>query len=262
VQAAEVLAALRPQVSGALIALDFDGTLSPIVSDPQDARALAGAIDALVALARKGAHIGVVTGRDALTVLRLGGLEAVPGLAVEGLYGMEQWRAGALATPETPALIDDLRARLPTLLADEGADSRVWIEDKRLSVVLHTRRAADPGAELARLRGPAEVLAGELGAEAHPGRSVLEFRPPGFDKGGAVRRLVQSAHPTAVLYAGDDLGDLPAFAAVHELRQQGTPGWTVAATSDESPQQLLGAADVTVDGPEGVVQFLQELGSD
>jgi trehalose 6-phosphate phosphatase len=152
-----------------------------------------------------------------------------------------------------------LRRQLPELLDSEAAAEGVWIEDKRLSLVLHTRPAADPEAEHARLRAPAEQLADRLGVEVHPGRNVLEFRLPGYDKGDAVRRLVECTDPSAVLYAGDDVGDLPAFAAIETLRRSGTPAWGVAAVSDESPTQLVGAADVTVDGPAGVVTLLRSL---
>jgi trehalose 6-phosphate phosphatase len=255
----EVIAELRPRLDGALIATDFDGTLAPIVADPESSRPVAGAVEVLAALAERGAHIGVVTGRDAATVLRLSGLETVPGLVVEGLYGLEQWRDGELRTPETPEPMAELSRRLPELLATEHAADGVWIEDKRLSLVLHTRPAADPDAEHARLRAPAEDLARRLGLDVHPGRNVLEFRLPGYDKGGAVRRLVESTGPGAVLYAGDDVGDLPAFAAIEALRRAGTPAWGVAATSDEVPAELTGAADVTVDGPAGVVALLRAL---
>src|SRR4051812_36739777 len=99
-QPEEVIAELRPLLAGALIATDFDGTLAPIVDDPEDSRPVPGGVDVLIALAGRGAHVGVVTGRDALTVLRLGGLADVPGLVIEGLYGLEQWRDGELTTPD------------------------------------------------------------------------------------------------------------------------------------------------------------------
>ena len=255
----EVITELRPLLTGALIAADFDGTLAPIVDDPQESRPAAGAIDVLIDLAGEGAHVGVVTGRDAATVVRLGGLAAVPRLVVEGLYGLEQWRDGELRTPDTPAVMAELRARLPDLLASHAADDGVWIEDKRLSLVLHTRPAVDPAAAQDRLRPPAEDLAARLGVEVHSGRNVLEFRLPGFDKGAALRRLVEDAQPSAVLYAGDDVGDLPAFAVIEQLREGGTLAWSVAAASAEAPPELLGAADVTVDGPAGVVALLRAL---
>jgi trehalose 6-phosphate phosphatase len=258
VRADEIVAALRPLLPGALVAMDFDGTIAPIVDHPEDARPVAGTAEVLSALAERGAQIAVVTGRDAATVLRLSGLDVVPGIVVEGLYGLEQWRAGQLTTPDTPPQMAALREQLPTLLADQRAADGVWIEDKRLSLVLHTRRAADPDAEHERLRGPAAGLAGRLGLDVHPGRNVLEFRLPGYDKGDALNRLVRGDR-SAVLYAGDDVGDLPAFAAIEHLRRSGTPAWGVAAVSDEAPPELAGAADATVDGPAGFIALLREL---
>jgi trehalose 6-phosphate phosphatase len=61
-----------------------------------------------------------------------------------------------------------------------------------------------------------------------------------------------------VLFVGDDVGDLPAFAAVAELREQGTPAWSVAAVSQEAPE-VARAADIRVEGPAGVVALLQSL---
>jgi trehalose 6-phosphate phosphatase len=254
----DVVAAIRADLGRALIALDFDGTLAPIVADPADSRPAAGATDALVALAQAGAQIAVITGRDAQTVVGLGGLDQIPGLLVAGLYGAETWDAGALRTLEVPPTIEQLRRQLPQLVAEHSADPGVWIEDKRLSLVVHTRRAADPDAELGRLAGPVTKLAAELGLEIHPGRDVLEVRLPGYDKGAVLRRLVDELAPTAVLFAGDDVGDLPAFAVVRELRLDGTVALGVVAASAEVPQ-MRDAADLCVDGPDGVVAVLAAI---
>lgn len=91
-----------------------------------------------------------------------------------------------------------------------------------------------------------------------PGRLVLELRPPGMDKGVALLEYVREIGASAVLYAGDDLGDLPAFAAVDKLRSDGVPGLLVCSGSDEVTE-LRERADVVVDGPEGVVRLLRAL---
>jgi trehalose 6-phosphate phosphatase len=258
VNAPELVAQLRPRLAGALIAVDFDGTLAPIVADPAAARPAAGALDALVALAGQGARPAVITGRDAGTVVRLGGLERVPGLRVAGLYGAESWSGGELSTLEVPPELEQLRERLPALVDREAGDPGVWVEDKRLSLVVHTRRGADPAALQARLAGPVRQLAAELGLEVHDGRNVLEVRLPGFDKGAVLRRLVDDWQPGAVLFAGDDVGDVPAFDVVRELRAAGLAAWSVLAASAEAPQ-LRAAADVCVDGPVGIVDLLTAL---
>jgi trehalose 6-phosphate phosphatase len=87
---------------------------------------------------------------------------------------------------------------------------------------------------------------------------VLELRPPGFDKRGALLSLCEPL-PSAVLFAGDDLGDLPAYDAVDELRGRGVPGVTVCSGSAEGPAELRDRAGVVVDGPAGVVALLRSL---
>jgi trehalose 6-phosphate phosphatase len=258
VEIMELTAAVRARLAGALIALDFDGTLAPIVCDPADSRPLLGAIDALRTLAERGARLAVITGREARTVVRLGGLDAVPGLTVAGLYGAERWTAGELSSPDTPAAIGSLRIRLPLLLADVRADPALWIEDKRLSLVLHARRTADPDAALRRLRTPLTRLAADLGLQIHSGRGVLEFRLPGFDKGSTLRGLVEIQQPTMVLFVGDDVGDLPAFTEIKSLQGVGIPAWSVGVTSVEV-RGLTDVTDLAVDGPQGVLELLQAL---
>lgn len=253
----ELVQAMRAALQGALIAVDFDGTLAPIVPDPADSRPAPGAIEALAALAGAGARVVVVTGRDAATVVRLGGLEAVPGLHVAGLYGLETWSEGNLSRPDEPTAITSLRERLPPVVAQHGAPG-VRIEDKRLSLVVHTRRADDPGAVLAALRPPVAQLAEELGLEAKDGRNVIELRLPGYDKGRVLGALVADADPQVLMYAGDDLGDLPAFAVLGQARDEGRTAWRVGVVSAEVPQ-LADHVDVTVDSPEGLVTLLQQI---
>lgn len=252
----ELAAVFRPHRDGALIALDFDGTLAPIVPDPTTSRPVDGTMAALTELAERGCRIALITGRDAHTVLELSGVAAVPGVTVAGIYGAETWAGGRLDSLPTPPAMAALRDRLPALVARHAGDPDLWVEDKRLSLVVHARRTADPDAAIASVREHVSALAAELGLEIHDGREVLEVRLPGFDKGAALRALSEGA--SAVLFAGDDVGDLPAFAAVRELRADGVPAWGVAAASADVPE-LADAADVTVDGPAGVVALLRML---
>jgi trehalose 6-phosphate phosphatase len=91
-----------------------------------------------------------------------------------------------------------------------------------------------------------------------PGNLVLELRPPGVDKGTALRRLVEATGARVVLYAGDDLGDLAAYDAVGALRATGITGVLVAARSS-GVAELADRADVVVDDPAGVVTVLTAL---
>lgn len=251
-----IVNAVRAVLPDVLVAVDFDGTLAPLVPDPEQSRPVNGTVEALSAVARGGAQVAVITGRDAATVVRLGGLDRVPGLIVAGLYGIETWHDGALDTPEMPEPIGTVRQRLPTLLAAEHADPSVWIEDKRLSLVVHGRKATDPDAALAPLQQPVQALADELGLEMHLGRDVLELRLPGFDKAGAVRRL--AGDHAGVLFGGDDLGDVPAFEAVAELRHSGRAAYGVAVLSS-GVSDAAAAADAHVPTPHDMVELLARL---
>jgi len=255
------LDALLAAPEHALVAADFDGTLSPIVDQPDQARAHPGAVPALTALAQAVGTVAVITGRPAAAAVRLGGLETIPGLVVLGHYGWQRWQDGQLTAPESPPAVEAARAALPGLLGAAGAADGTWIEDKTHAVAVHTRRAADPDAALRRLSGPLGELAARLGLAAEPGRFVIELRPPGVDKGTALTGLVRERAARSVLFCGDDLGDLPAFAAVRALRARGVPGCAVASASQESPQ-VAAAADLVVDGPDGVVALLAALAAE
>ncbi|MFH9943649.1 trehalose-phosphatase [Streptomyces murinus] len=257
------LAALLANPTAAVIGLDFDGTLAPIVDDPEQARAHPAAVAALTALAPKVAHVAVITGRPAGVAVRYGGFAGVPGLdhlTVLGHYGAERWDAatGAVTAPAPHPGVAAVRAELPGLLDRVGAWQGTWIEEKGRAVAVHTRRAQDPQAAYEALRAPLTDLATRHGLIVEPGRMVLELRPPGMDKGVALGEYLRETGAGSVLYAGDDLGDLPAYAAVDKLRSEGTPGVLVCSGSTEVTE-LAERADLVVDGPEGVVGLLSAL---
>ncbi|SER04495.1 trehalose 6-phosphatase [Streptomyces sp. yr375] len=260
----EALAAILARPSRTLVALDFDGTLAPIVENPQDARAHPDAVPALAALAPKVAAVAVITGRPAEVAVRHGGFAGVDGLAhlaVLGHYGAERWdaRTGTLNAPAPHPGVAAARAELPGILTAAGDRPGVWVEEKGgRAVAVHTRRADDPQAAFDALRAPLTDLATRHGLIVEPGRLVLELRPPGMDKGVALLDHVRETGARSVLYAGDDLGDLPAFAAVEKLRSDGVPGLLVCSGSTEVGA-LAERADLVVDGPAGVVRLLREL---
>ncbi len=252
------LVARRERPAQALIALDFDGTLSPIVPDPASARVLPEAISGLRALAPLVGTIAVVTGRPAQVAVEYGSLDQVPGIIVLGQYGRQRWQDGTLTAPPAPPGLAEARARLPALLAELRAPVGIWIEDKTDALAVHTRRAADPAGALERLRGPLLALAAQTGLRGEPGRMVMELRPHGADKGKTLKELAAIKHRSAVMYCGDDLGDRPAFAALRELRDAGVPGLSVLSGSSEVTE-LAGEADLVVDGPHGVAALLGAL---
>jgi trehalose 6-phosphate phosphatase len=242
--------------AGALLATDYDGTLAPIVDDPQTATPTDGVVELLAELAEYLGHIAVITGRPVREAVRLGALDRVAGLTILGLYGEQRWHGGVeSAGPGPPGLAaatDEIRELLAV------ASPGVFIEDKGGSLAVHTRRAADPHGEIARLSAPLTAIAAAHDLRLEPGRLVLELRRSGVDKGFALSGLVAAHRPSSVLYLGDDLGDLPAFRMIAHLRAQGVPAWSVAVASDEVPA-VVGATDFVVQGTEGAAAVFADL---
>jgi trehalose 6-phosphate phosphatase len=251
------LSALLDRPGAALVGLDFDGTLAPIVPDPDAARAHPDVPPALARLAPRLGRLAVITGRPAEVAVDYATLTGIDGLVVLGHYGLERWEGGRLTVPADDPGIAAARTRVPELLAGLGV-ADAYVEDKGRAIAVHVRRTADPAAAFDLVAPPLRALADELGLVVEPGRLVLELRPAGGDKGDALRSLVAERPPSAVVFIGDDLGDLPAFAAVESLRGGGLPGLLVCSGSTEVTE-VADRADLVVDGPEGVAALLQAL---
>ena len=245
--------ALVAHPSQTVILFDYDGSLAPIVDLPEDAVALPAAIDALRRLVGSIGRIGIVSGRP---VEFLAARVNVPDLVFAGLYGMELMVDGerrvepeVLAFGEAVArAADEAEARLPGVYVERKAG---------VSVTVHWRttpgRANDVlavAADLAQRHGLAELRT----------RAAVELRPPvAIDKGHAVDALIRGFDVAA--FAGDDTGDLPAFAALaraaddHRLRR----AVRIGVHSSEMPDTLPAAVDGLVTGPEGLAEMLTEV---
>ena len=254
-------------VPGAVVALDFDGTLSPVVDDPAAARIHDEAADALTGLAGVVRAVAVITGRPARQAIAMGDLDELglemrrrgTDLFVLGQYGNERWSSAErrIVSPRPPAGLASFERELPAVLrAADAADA--YVEEKGLAVAVHTRRLPDPAEALARLSGPVAGLAARHGLTVEPGRHVVEVRSGSMDKGQALRMLLAEQQAEGVVFGGDDLGDVAAFEAVRALRADGLPGVVVCVASEEQPA-LAELADVVVEGPGGTVTMLRAL---
>jgi trehalose 6-phosphate phosphatase len=262
----EVVAVAREVVIG----LDFDGTLSPIVSDPEHAVIHAEAPSTLAALAASVRAVVIITGRPARQVVALGHLDEVadalpPGarLAVMGQYGHERWDSSSreFTSPEPPPGLQSFREELPRLLSDVDAGDAL-VEEKGLAVAVHTRRLPHPKRTFSRLEETLDDAAQRHGLTLEPGRLVLEVRAPGMHKGLAVRAALEELDAGGAVFVGDDLGDVEAFEAVRDLREERRlPALLVCSASEEQPA-LADLSDVVVDGPSGVVELLSRFTAD
>jgi trehalose 6-phosphate phosphatase len=236
-----------------LVALDFDGVLSPLVPVPEEARPTPAGAAALARLARAdGVQVALVSGR------RLADLVAVasppPGSWLSGSHGAEQGEVGpdgeveALPvelTDDQRALLDDLRERVHALAAEvEGA----WVEDKPTAVVVHTRRAVDEVAAADLERAVLDQMRARPGVRTVPGKRVVELAVSDATKGDSVRALRERLGGVAVLFAGDDVTDEDA------LRQTtGTDDVGVKVGDGET------VAPYRVTGPDAVAALLDTL---
>jgi trehalose 6-phosphate phosphatase len=245
-----------------LVGIDFDGTLAPIVADPDQAYADPRAVAALARLGTLLGTVAVITGRPARTAVRLGGFRGMAGLGhlvVLGQYGVERWDAASdeFVIPPEPGQVAALEEEIPPLL-DSLGQGAARVEHKGRAVVVHTRQLPDPGASFETLSGPLTDLAGRHEMVVEPGKNVLEIRSPGIDKGVALRTIVAETGARQVVFVGDDLGDLPAFRVVDELRAEGLGGVLVCSASHEE-DALSSLADFVVQGPDGVGAWLEDL---
>jgi trehalose 6-phosphate phosphatase len=244
------LAPLRrgPAVAG--IFSDFDGTLSAIVADPAAAEPVAGVPCLLDRLARRYRVVAVVSGRPVdFLAARL-----PSSILLAGLYGLEVRRDGQRWTdPEAERwcpVVSTATARIQA-----AAPPGVLVEPKGLSVTLHYR---DSPALEPQVTALARQVAAATGLAARAGRKSMELLPPVHpDKGMVIRKWAPSL--AAACYLGDDLGDMSAFRALDDLARRGIATARIAVASDEAPAELLQAADMTTDGPEGAVALLRTL---
>ncbi|MCW2244602.1 trehalose 6-phosphate phosphatase [Azospirillum fermentarium] len=211
---ADVAAALGPRPA---VFLDYDGTLTPIVSRPELAvlaPAMRAAVQRLAALC----PVAVVSGRDLDDVRARVGL---PGLVYAGSHGFdiagpglrhrvgEEWR---------PALAAAAAALEPALAGVGG----VLVESKGFAIAVHTRQVAP--ADKPAVAAAVRRAAADAALRVTGGKEIAEIRPPvPWDKGRAVRHLLEvgGLDGAVPLFVGDDDTDEDGFRAVAALAGAG-----------------------------------------
>lgn len=246
----QLVAPLRSRAESAALLFDFDGTLSPTVPDPADARPVSGAVELLEELADRYWRVAVVSGRP-VSFLR----QVLPStLVMSGQYGLELEGAGLRPPGHDLTHWREAVADAAERAAAAGIPA-MRVEPKGASLTLHWREHPEIEPEVVAL---ADELSEVTGLVCRPAKKSVELHPPvAADKGTALRHLCEGAE--AALYVGDDLGDLPAFAALADLRAEGLLTVGIAVASAELPAPVRDAADATVDGAEGTIALLQAL---
>jgi trehalose 6-phosphate phosphatase len=238
-----------------LVALDFDGTLAPEVDDPEKARALPEARAAVLRLlVMPNTRVALVSGRALRSLVEVADLPQTALLV--GSHGIEI----RLDSPEDNVSLDTAELRQVDLLntvLGEVADAvdQVWIEPKPAGFALHTRLATEQNSRIAHLVARSEASAEVAGLTIREGKNVLEFSVRSTTKGEAVEHLRRYTQADAVFYAGDDVTDEDAFAALtpDDVGLKSGDGPTLANFRVPGPTQVARVLALLADLREGDV---------
>lgn len=247
---------IRELLSGRLPAvfLDYDGTLTPIVERPEDARLPPETRDAVARLARR-FPVAVISGRDLADVRSMVGLD---GLAYAGSHGFDIVRADGSGDQRAREYLPDLEAAEQELGPSLAEVPGARIERKAFAIAVHFRQVTQD------LVADVEAAVAEA-ALAHPrlrrtgGKKVFELRPNvDWDKGKAILWLLEvlglEGEDVLPIYVGDDETDEDAFRAV---RDRGL-GVVVRGEGDDRPT----AARYALGDPAETKAFLELLGAE
>lgn len=229
--------AMPPVADSPLFFLDYDGTLAPIVDDP-DAAVPHPEVPALLETLNARYPLWIVTGRDIEALNRF--LDQP--LKAIGLHGAQEGTVGGetehLMSNEAAAAIASLRRSVPDV---DGLN----VEDKDQAFAVHYRRADEAKAH-DRLRAWIDTMPDIL--DAVWGKKVVELRPDGLTKGTAVRRIADRFPERTPVYLGDDVTDEDAFEALHALNR---PVITIKVGDGDT------CAQHRLEGPDAVVAYLK-----
>ncbi|MDR6891751.1 bifunctional alpha,alpha-trehalose-phosphate synthase (UDP-forming)/trehalose-phosphatase [Falsarthrobacter nasiphocae] len=230
-----------------LIALDFDGVVSPIVPRAEDARPLPetkAAIERLTAL--PGVTVAYVSGRS-LASLRACA-SPLPEIALIGSHGAEQHIPGRSgASLQLSAAQEQTLARAEKILKGVARKyAGAWVEIKPAGVVLHVRQVAQDDQEQASVEAMQRIYVEVPAAHVSRGKSVVEIAVLKANKGEGIDLLRDAYAPTSTLFLGDDVTDENGFAVLAQgdgepdIGIKVGPGTTAACARIGSPQDVTG----------------------
>jgi len=233
-----------------VVFLDYDGTLTPIVARPEDARLSGNMRRTLAELARK-CTVAVISGRDLKDVQQLVGID---GILYAGSHGFDisgpklKYRHGL----EFLASLDRAEEKLEEKL---GGISGVRIERKTFSIAIHYRQVQETDVEAVE-KGVNAVLPDFPSLRKAGGKKIFEFQPKvDWNKGKALLWILQKLEldtsTVSALYIGDDLTDEDAFRV---LAADG-----IGIVVRDEPRPTLAA--YALNSPDEVRQLLELVGS-
>jgi trehalose 6-phosphate phosphatase len=243
----------RSRTGRFLLGLDFDGTLAPIVEQPDDATLPAATRPVLAALAdRPDTSVALISGRG---IEDLHARVALDRVFYAGNHGLEIDGPGVHRVHgDAAAALDRLASLLARLRTELGGTAGVIVEDKGLTASVHYR-LVETEEDAARVRDVVHARCRDAaGLRANDGKKVVEIRPEvAWDKGralGFLRDALADGRPLPTAFIGDDRTDEDAF------REIGDEGWSiiVGRTRDYTT-----VARAVLDDTADVAEFLRRL---
>lgn len=234
---------------------DVDGTIAEIAPTAEAVVVTSGCKEYLESLVKKLPLVAAISGR-LIGVLR--GLVGVEGVVYNGNHGLERWVNGKVEIrPEAQEYfgkITDAIGELGPILNKLG----VVFEDKGAGLVFHYRTL--PNQEEVK-RTILEAVRNSEAAKPFnidEARAVIELRPPlEISKGSTVKELVEGYNLGSAVYLGDDVADIDAFNAIHDLTEDGTfQGLAIGVVGEETPPNVAENADLVLRGVNEVEKFL------
>lgn len=218
-----------------LVVSDFDGTLAPIIDDPEAVEADREAVDALNRLSElPDTHAAILSGRSLVVLRRL----ARPATSVILVGGHGGDTGAEELSEEQRRALGAARDRFAALL-DRFPDSH--LEEKGSGVAFHYRPVA-PARQPEAARAALEAASGLEGVRVLHGKKVVEVSAAGADKGTALDALRRRVAAEAVVFIGDDVTDEDAFGVLAgaDVGVKVGSGPTAARYRVEGPAQVPG----------------------
>lgn len=198
--------------------MDVDGTISPIVVHPEEAKIPTNIKKLLAELSANIFLVGVISGRTVEDIVHRVGISD---LVYIGNHGFERWINGeSVIRPQVAqfrlaleAAMEDIRL-LPELRAG------MYIEDKGATISIHYRQSKLKKFVNEKVKPKIQAVAKRHQLVFSEGRMVFELRPPiKINKGTAFEKIVEEHKLDAALYIGDDITDIPGLLKTQELRK-------------------------------------------
>lgn len=234
--------------------LDYDGTLSPIVEDPDSATIPERTREALSVVASR-FTTAIVSGRSKEKVMSMVNLEQLiyagsHGFDIEGPEGVIKHRVASDWLPSLKDASHDLQKLVPLFPGSS-------VEDNLLSISFHYRKV-DP-VRIQDAQRMVDEVVHKHGLLRTQGKMVYEVRPV-FDwhKGKAVEYLLDALHlmgPEVLpIYIGDDVTDEDAFKVLQ--------GRGISVIVADPSSTRVTHADMRLNDPIEVQRFLMHFASD